>query len=64
MKVLLLLVSLPTTAFCAFGLLSTLEPMDDETALFWRFVYGSVGFLSSALSVWVFPRRSGSTEPE
>jgi len=63
LKYLALLVLLPLTAFCAFGLLSTLEPMEAGEQRLWRGIYGGVGIVSIALSVRICRGGPKAREP-
>ena len=52
MRLLVILLSLVLGAFCAIGLLATAEPLDADTRLLWRLVYG----LGLAASLWMLVR--------
>lgn len=43
-------------AFCAFGFLATLEPMEGGSPLNWRIAYGGAGAASIVLLVWLLRR--------
>ncbi len=57
-RVLIVLVLLAVAAFCAFGFLTTFEPLDRTTQIIWRIVYGVGGLLCLAQALrLMWPRK-------
>lgn len=56
MKVVLSILLLGILAFCAFGFLSTFEPLESEQQILWRSIYGACVVASLGGLVWVLKR--------